>query len=228
MATTLVTDIICETESCQTLSSQDAPITNNTGADLVQGNVYLIDKILVMAGLNARGRVAADGETFNAWTKIPVAKVIKKTGAVWKRGDKIYYDFATNTYDNIPRLALGGEPTYDHGTDVKVNVSINGAATVIGTVSPSSASAVTAAEMVIGLASVSGLTAALVTDLDGEEIAYAIGAAGGSIQAKVGTNGDWSKVGLQPDYIAPHVGVALGPVASGVLVGYIEFDGTSK
>jgi len=222
------TDIICEVGKCETLSSQDAPITNNTGSALVEGNVYLIDKMYVVAGLNTVGDPAADGEVSNFFTKIPMAKVVKATGAAWKRGDKIFYDFATDTYDNIPRLALGAEPTYNLGTDVKVNVSINGAATVIGTVSPSSAAAVTAAEMVIGLASVSGLTSGSVTDLDGETIAFAIGAAGGSIEAKVGTNGDWSKVGLEPDFVAPCVGIALGDQVSGDEVGYINFDGVSR
>jgi len=219
------TEIICTTDQCQTLSSQDAPITNNSGATLVQGNVYLLDKIFVVAGLNTRADVAADGEISNFWTKIPVAKVVKATGGVWKRGDKIFYNFATNTYDNIPRLFLGGEPTYNLGTDVKINVSINGAATAIGTVSPASAAAVTAAEMVIGLATVSGLTASSVTDLDGETIAYGIGAVGGSIQTKVGTNGDWSLVGLQPDYVAPCVGIALSDELTGSVEGYIDFNG---
>jgi len=228
MATALVTDIVCDTAACQTLSSQDAPITNNSGATLVQGNVYLLDKILVVAGLDSRGNVAVDGQTSNFWTKIPVAKVIKKTGAVWSRGDKIYYDPATGNYDTIPKLFLGIEPTYNLGTDVKVNVSLNGAAAVIGTVSPAIATAVTAAEMVIGLASTAGLTAALVTDLDGESIAYAIGSIGGSIVTSVGTNGDWTKVGLTAGYTAPHCGVALSDEISGSLTGYIEFNGLGQ
>jgi len=222
-----VVETISVMSDVMTLSSQDAPITNNTGATLVEGNVYLLDKLLLVAGMNSVGDAAIDGQTSSFFAKIPVAKVTKTAGVAWKRGDRLFYDFATDSFDTVPRLALGSEPTYDLGTDVKVNVSINGAATVIGTVSPSSAAAVTAAEMVIGLASTAGLTAALVTDLDGEEIAYAVGAAGGTIQAKVGTNGDWSKVGLQPDYMAQACGIALNDAGSADVIAVIEFNGVN-
>lgn len=219
------TEIKCGTEDCQTLSSQDAPITNNTGADLVQGNVYVLDKIFAIAGLNTVGDPAADGEISNFWTKVPVAKVVKATGGVWKRGDKIFYNFATNEYDNIPRLVIPTPPTYDVGTDVKLNFSINGLAAVIGTIAPSVATAVTTAEMLIGLASAAGVTSAALTDLDGNSIAYGIGAVGSTLKATLGTNTDWTVFGLAAGDFAQHVGIALSDELTGSEEGYIDFNG---
>lgn len=92
-------DIKCNVAKCETLGSQDAPITNASGSDLAIGDVYYKTvKLAVVAGNNSVGDAIASGEIGTLYTLVPMAKAAKKTGEAWAIGADLYWDGTARVY----------------------------------------------------------------------------------------------------------------------------------
>ena len=93
------TKIICEIGKAHSLSSQDAPITNNYGATLVEGNVYYNTVSQpVIAGLNTQGKNIEDEQTGTFYFFVPMTEVVKTASEAWAPGEDVYFDHATGAY----------------------------------------------------------------------------------------------------------------------------------
>lgn len=137
------TDIICEVGECNSLSSQDAPVTNNSGATLVEGNIYYNTVAQpVIAGLNTKGENIADGEIGTFYLTAPMTKVVKTAGEAWTPNEDVYFDAPTGAYTTTQPAA---------GTiDLEGATILTAAIPVVGKAANSALSAATVGYVIFG------------------------------------------------------------------------------
>lgn len=224
-------DIVCALRECKILSSQDAPITNDLGAALTEGNVYLV---LPGFMVSPHGEAPADGDTFAAVVEVPMAKLKKLTGITVVRGQVLYYDPANGQFDDKPRLYFPTAAPWDMTTADTIVMSIDGGSddtVTIETGDVVSIDAVTAAELIALIATdISGAVGKSVTGLDGETYLYlehSAGGAGASIKITGGTGTGLSSTGLVSGMIAVPQAKAWSAGASAATYVFGEFDGAA-
>jgi len=172
------------------LSSQDVAQTNNIGAAMTQGRVYVGAGGMQVCPYAA---APADGETFASLQAAEVAKLAKDDSTAMAANIPLYVDFANNEFTAKPALVLPESATFNFATTGKTLVfSINGGAADTCTVETGdvvSLAAVTAAELVALLnTDIAGVVASSITGADGETyVVVTADAAGGSIALTAGT-----------------------------------------